>query len=224
MMQPAGASSLLTARSRSSDNALKEALTVYKDMVDKGILAEYTDWDSVYCSMNDGKGLPCAQWLLIMSRVQGRASVRQVGYRHAWPGWHRWCHQLRKLRRRKLGCSLQPQEHRLAFDFLKSTSIPVLNCMTTCRPTPVPFQLPGPLLRATFATSLSSTAARPFAGDIAELRWPVPADCGAYYLTCAAPYLMLPMLCRQRRHRQRDAETPRYRVELSHIAANIRRA
>ena len=31
--------------------ALKESLTVYKDMVDKGILAEYTDWDQYIASM-----------------------------------------------------------------------------------------------------------------------------------------------------------------------------
>ena len=46
MMQSAGASPVVDGEVKIADNAaLKEALTVYKDMVDKGILAEYTDWD-----------------------------------------------------------------------------------------------------------------------------------------------------------------------------------
>ena len=56
MMQSAGASPVVDGEVKIADNAaLKEALTVYKDMVDKGILAEYTDWDQYIASMNDGK-------------------------------------------------------------------------------------------------------------------------------------------------------------------------
>ena len=56
MMQSAGASPVVDGEVKIADNAaLKESLTVYKDMVDKGILAEYTDWDQYIASMNDGK-------------------------------------------------------------------------------------------------------------------------------------------------------------------------
>mgnify|MGYP002587070201 CR=1 FL=1 len=55
MMQSAGASPVVDGEVKIADNAaLKESLTVYKDMVDKGILAEYTDWDQYIASINNG--------------------------------------------------------------------------------------------------------------------------------------------------------------------------
>ena len=70
MMQSAGASPVVDGEVKIADNAaLKEALTVYKDMVDKGILAEYTDWDQYLASMNDGKAAGVINGCWIMSRL-----------------------------------------------------------------------------------------------------------------------------------------------------------
>ena len=115
MMQSAGASPVVDGEVKIADNAaLKESLTVYKDMVDKGILAEYTDWDQYIASMNDGKAAGVINGCWIMSSVQAAADQSgKVGYReYAQAGRYRRCHQLRKLRRRKLGRFLQLQEHR----------------------------------------------------------------------------------------------------------------
>ena len=74
MMQSAGASPVVDGEVKIADNAaLKEALTVYKDMVDKGILAEYTDWDQYIASMNDGKAAGVINGCWIMSSVQAAA-------------------------------------------------------------------------------------------------------------------------------------------------------
>ena len=55
MLQSAGASPIVDGKVNIADNAaLKEAMTVYKEMVDKGILAEYTDWDQYIASINNG--------------------------------------------------------------------------------------------------------------------------------------------------------------------------
>lgn len=71
MMQSAGASPVVDGEVKIADNAaLKESLTVYKDMVDKGILAEYTDWDQYIASMNDGKAAGVINGCWIMSSVQ----------------------------------------------------------------------------------------------------------------------------------------------------------
>ena len=70
MMQSAGASPVVDGEVKIADNAaLKESLTVYKDMVDKGILAEYTDWDQYIASMNDGKAAGVINGCWIMSSV-----------------------------------------------------------------------------------------------------------------------------------------------------------
>ena len=42
-------------------------------MVDKGILAEYTDWDQYIASMNDGKAAGVINGCWIMSSVQAAA-------------------------------------------------------------------------------------------------------------------------------------------------------
>lgn len=74
MMQSAGASPVVDGEVKIADNAaLKESLTVYKDMVDKGILAEYTDWDQYIASMNDGKAAGVINGCWIMSSVQAAA-------------------------------------------------------------------------------------------------------------------------------------------------------
>ena len=68
------ASPVVDGEVKIADNAaLKEALTVYKDMVDKGILAEYTDWDQYIASMNDGKAAGVINGCWIMSSVQAAA-------------------------------------------------------------------------------------------------------------------------------------------------------
>lgn len=114
MMQSAGASPVVDGEVKIADNAaLKEALTVYKDMVDKGILAEYTDWDQYIASMNDGKAAGVINGCWIMSSVQAAADQSGKWADRYRPSWRaRGCYQLRKLRRRKLGRFLQLQEHR----------------------------------------------------------------------------------------------------------------
>ena len=71
MLQSAGASPVADGKVNIADNAaLKESMTVYKEMVDKGILAEYTDWDQYIASMNDGKAAGVINGCWIMSSIQ----------------------------------------------------------------------------------------------------------------------------------------------------------
>ena len=78
MLQSAGASPVADGKVNIADNAaLKESMTVYKEMVDKGILAEYTDWDQYIASMNDGKAAGVIQGCWIMSSIQ--AAEDQAG-------------------------------------------------------------------------------------------------------------------------------------------------
>lgn len=78
MLQSAGASPVVDGKVNIADNAaLKESMTVYKEMVDKGILAEYTDWDQYIASMNDGKAAGVIQGCWIMSSIQ--AAEDQAG-------------------------------------------------------------------------------------------------------------------------------------------------
>lgn len=71
MMQSAGASPVVDGEVEMADNAaLKKALTVYKEMVDKGILAEYTDWDQYIASINQGDAAGVINGCWIMSSIQ----------------------------------------------------------------------------------------------------------------------------------------------------------
>lgn len=71
MMQSAGASPVVDGEVEMADNAaLKKALTVYKEMVDKGILAEYTDWDQYIAAINQGDAAGVINGCWIMSSIQ----------------------------------------------------------------------------------------------------------------------------------------------------------
>jgi lactose/L-arabinose transport system substrate-binding protein len=71
MMQSAGASPMVDGKVTLVDNeALKASLEIYKDLVDKGILVEYTDWDQYIASMNDGTAAGVIQGCWIMSSIQ----------------------------------------------------------------------------------------------------------------------------------------------------------
>lgn len=74
MMQSAEASPVVDGEVEMADNtALKKALTVYKEMVDKGILAEYTDWDEYIAAINQGDAAGVINGCWIMSSIQAAA-------------------------------------------------------------------------------------------------------------------------------------------------------
>lgn len=74
MMQSAGASPVVDGKVEIADNtALKKALTVYKEMVGKGILAEYTDWDEYIAAINQGDAAGVINGCWIMSSIQAAA-------------------------------------------------------------------------------------------------------------------------------------------------------
>lgn len=50
--------------------ALKEAIEVYQQLMDEGILVDYTDWDQYIASMNGGKAAGLIQGCWIMSSIQ----------------------------------------------------------------------------------------------------------------------------------------------------------
>ena len=56
MLQSAGASPIVNGEVHLADNAaLKKAIEVYKQLIDEGIMVDYTDWDQYIASMNKGE-------------------------------------------------------------------------------------------------------------------------------------------------------------------------
>lgn len=71
MMQSAGASPMVEGAVKLVDNAaLKEAMEVYKKLINTGIMVDYTDWDQYIASMNDGTAAGVIQGCWIMSSIQ----------------------------------------------------------------------------------------------------------------------------------------------------------
>lgn len=71
MLQSAGASPMVDGNVNLVDNAaLKEAINVYKELIETGIMIDYTDWDQYIASMNDGKAAGVIQGCWIMSSIQ----------------------------------------------------------------------------------------------------------------------------------------------------------
>lgn len=71
MMQSAGASPMVEGEVNLVNNAaLKEAMEVYKKLIDTGIMVDYTDWDQYISSMNDGTAAGVIQGCWIMSSIQ----------------------------------------------------------------------------------------------------------------------------------------------------------
>lgn len=71
MLQSAGASPMVDGKVNLVDNAaLKAAINVYKELIEKGIMVDYTDWDQYIASMNDGKAAGVIQGCWIMSSIQ----------------------------------------------------------------------------------------------------------------------------------------------------------
>ena len=78
MMHTAGASPMVDGAVKLADNAaLKEAMEVYKKLIDSGIMVDYTDWDQYIASMNDGSAAGVIQGCWIMSSIQ--AAEDQAG-------------------------------------------------------------------------------------------------------------------------------------------------
>ena len=71
MLQSAGASPIVDGKVHLVDNAaLKEAISVYKMLIDEGIMVDYTDWDQYIASMNKGEAAGVIQGCWIMSSIQ----------------------------------------------------------------------------------------------------------------------------------------------------------
>ena len=68
MLQSAGASPMVDGKVSLVDNkALKKAIETYKQLIDEGIMADYTDWDQYIASMNKGTAAGVIQGCWIMS-------------------------------------------------------------------------------------------------------------------------------------------------------------
>ena len=71
MLQSAGASPMKDGKVNIANNeALKQAMEVYKELIDLGIMVEYTDWDQYIASMNDGKAAGVINGSWIMASIQ----------------------------------------------------------------------------------------------------------------------------------------------------------
>ena len=71
MLQSAGASPIVDGKVCMVDNeALREAIKVYKELIDEGIMVDYTDWDQYIASMNKGDAAGVIQGCWIMSSIQ----------------------------------------------------------------------------------------------------------------------------------------------------------
>ena len=78
MLQSAGASPIVDGEVKLVDNeALKAAIEVYKQLIDEGIMVDYTDWDQYIASMNKGTAAGVIQGCWIMSSIQ--AAEEQSG-------------------------------------------------------------------------------------------------------------------------------------------------
>lgn len=78
MLQSAGASPMVDGEVTLVDNAaLKKAIETYKQLIDEGIMADYTDWDQYIASMNKGTAAGVIQGCWIMSSIQ--AAEDQAG-------------------------------------------------------------------------------------------------------------------------------------------------
>ena len=161
MMQSAGASPVVDGEVKIADNAaLKESLTVYKDMVDKGILAEYTDWDQYIASMNKGTAAGVIQGCWIMSSIQ--AAEDQSG---------------------KWAVSSNCKNTELAFDFLKSTFGSSVELYDDLLPNAGAISSYLPAAENDVYNQPSEFyGGQTIYKDIVEFAGKVPAfDCGAYY-------------------------------------------
>ena len=81
MLQSAGASPMQDGEVKLVDNAaLKKAIEVYKQLIEEGIMVDYTDWDQYIASMNKGEAAGVIQGCWIMSSIQ--AAEDQSGEWH----------------------------------------------------------------------------------------------------------------------------------------------
>ena len=78
MLQSAGASPMVDGNVDLVNNkALKAAIETYKQLIDEGIMVDYTDWDQYIASMNKGTAAGVIQGCWIMSSIQ--AAEDQAG-------------------------------------------------------------------------------------------------------------------------------------------------
>ena len=124
MLQSAGASPIVNGEVHLADNAaLKKAIEVYKQLIDEGIMVDYTDWDQYIASMNKGEAAGVIQGCWIMSSIQsaedqsGKWAIVNMpaldgidgATNYANSGGRRWA------------VSSNCKNTELAFDFLKTT-------------------------------------------------------------------------------------------------------
>ena len=70
MLQSAGASPMVDGKVDLVNNkALKKAIETYKQLIDEGIMVDYTDWDQYIASMNKGTAAGVIQGCWIMSSI-----------------------------------------------------------------------------------------------------------------------------------------------------------
>ena len=70
MLQSAGASPMVDGKIDLVGNkALKKAIETYKQLIDEGIMVDYTDWDQYIASMNKGMAAGVIQGCWIMSSI-----------------------------------------------------------------------------------------------------------------------------------------------------------
>ena len=71
MLQSAAASPMQDGEVKLVGNeALKKSIEIYKQLIDEGIMVDYTDWDQYIASMNKGEAAGVIQGCWIMSSIQ----------------------------------------------------------------------------------------------------------------------------------------------------------
>ena len=74
MLQSAGASPIVNGEVHLADNAaLKKAIEVYKQLIDEGIMVDYTDWDQYIASMNKGEAAGVIQGCWIIQSAEDQS-------------------------------------------------------------------------------------------------------------------------------------------------------
>ena len=74
MLQTAGASPYVDGKVNVANNeVLFKALTIYKQLIDEGIMIDYTDWNEYIASFNTGKAAGLIQGNWILSSIQAAA-------------------------------------------------------------------------------------------------------------------------------------------------------
>ncbi|MBN2222796.1 MAG: extracellular solute-binding protein, partial [Vallitaleaceae bacterium] len=124
MMQSTGASPMADGQVRLVGNeTLVAAIETYKQLIESGIMVDYTDWDQYIASMNDGSAAGVIQGCWIMSSIQaaqdqsGKWAVVNMPKFDAIPNATNYAN----CGGASWAVSSNCKNTELAFDFLKST-------------------------------------------------------------------------------------------------------